>query len=47
MGLQPRTMDALMLIDDNPKNATPCATMIECGLKTIETRSWPVPNIGI
>lgn len=46
MGLQPHTMDALTLIDDNPKNSTPWASMIECGLKTIETRSWPVPNSG-
>lgn len=47
MGLQPRTMDALTLIDDNSTNPMPWASMIECGLKTIETRSWPIPRSGI
>ena len=36
-------MKAITLIDDNPANPSPWASLMEAGVKTIETRTWPVP----
>ncbi len=37
-------MKAITLSDDTSQNPMPWATLIEAGLKTIETRTWPVPK---
>lgn len=37
-------MRALTLIDDNAKNPMPWLSLMEGGIKTDETRTWPIPR---
>ncbi|HEY0108450.1 MAG TPA: ASCH domain-containing protein [Fibrella sp.] len=37
-------MKAISLVDNNATNPKPWATLVEAGVKTIETRTWPVPK---